>query len=251
MLVIINKYHVQGDLVAEGQTNYFKNKDDYVFLDDITEAVEFIDEQIADTKEVIIFAGFIYKDEEIPEWLKSRGNVYFVTDIGKLPVHLKMVSNEHRHYSLNHQLVEVLTREGYNIPETFEEKVYKETDYFNFIRDTGKKLVFVDKNILDNLKGKCYNKGIVYVVYENNPKYKIALAHHILDELDKGMVVIGSQTKTDNDILTFYCKGLNTSKIAKTFGVEHTSESNIFTTFIPSQISVLGNNILKFIQERK
>lgn len=249
MLVIINSFHTQVKIVEESLTKVSGSHIHIDIADNLETAIDKIDYMEESTDELVVLAGFIFNNREVNKWLLERGKVIFVSDIGALPVDLITVAEHEKHYSLMHQLLILLEgNEDYTIPHELYTEAQEATNWFN-LKPSNKEFLNKCVKKLDLLKEKCYNKGNIYLIYENDPSNKILLAHHILDSLNKGIVIVGSQTRSSNDIITFYCKGINVEKLAQLFGESYNPESNIFSTFIPSQVDILGNNILKFIQE--
>lgn len=249
MLVIINSLHTQVKIVEEALTKISGSHIHIDVADNLETAIDKLDYMEESTDELVVLAGFIFNPKEVNKWLLERGKVIFASDIGALPVDLITVAEHEKHYSLMHQLLILLEgNEDYTIPHELYTEAQEATNWFN-LKPSNKEFLNKCTIKLDLLKEKCYNKGNIYLIYENDPSTKILLAHHILDDLDKGIVMIGSQTRSSNDILTFYCKGINMENLTQLFGQPYNPESNIFSTFIPSQVDVLGNNILKFIKE--
>ncbi|XWX32635.1 hypothetical protein LCFBJUUZ_CDS0176 [Staphylococcus phage PG-2021_76] len=249
MLVIINSLHTQIKIVEGALTKISGSHIHIDIADNLETAIDKIDYMEESTDELVVLAGFIFNHREVNKWLIERGKVIFVSDIGTLPVDLITVEEHMKHYSLMHQLLILLEgNEDYSIPHELYIEAKEATNWFN-LKTSNKEFLNKCGIKLDLLKEKCYNKGNVYLIYENDPSTKILLAHHILDNLDKGIVIVGSQTRSSNDIMTFYCKGINMEKLTQMFGEPYNSETNIFSTFIPSQVDILGNNILKFIKE--
>ena len=249
MLVIINSFHTQVKLVEEALTKISGSTIHIDVADNLESAIDKIDYMEESTDELVVLAGFIFNPREANRWILERGKVMFVSDIGTLPADLITVEEYMKHYSLMHQLLTLLDgNEDYIVPLDVYKEAQEATNWFN-MKPSNKEFLNKCVKKLDLLKEKCYNKGNVYLIYENDPSNKILLAHHILDSLNKGIVIVGSQTRSSNDIITFYCKGINVEKLAQLFGESYNPESNIFSTFIPSQVDILGNNILKFIQE--
>lgn len=246
MIHIINEHHVQFYTISN-----IGHYDAEVYLaDSFEEAVT-----LANEGEDTLFSGFIY-DERVLNDVMNRHpsvkrtienyNVYYVSDIGVLPERFITLDKSKQHYSLYHQILE-LNIEGFDLWDMDEAKAH--TDYFNFksSRDVYRVSERYEKEV-DILKEKCYSEGNVYLLYEVLPQYKLPVAYKVLEKVDKGIVVIGSQTRSNNDILTFYVKGMNTAGVAEMFGVEHTIDSNVFHQFVNSHINILGRQITQFIK---
>ena len=245
MYVIVNSNHIQSGTL-----------DDYWSFDVIK--VDTFEQgllQIED--EPTILLGFIYDDKifkdvisshsDIDKYIKNN-DILYVSDVGVLPNQFVTVEEDKKYYSLLQQITE-LSKEPF--PKWVEDDAKGLTKYYNFqdfedVFDLNR----IYKNEVDTVKEKCYTNGNVYLLYEVLPDYKLPLAYRLLEDKEHGIVIIGSQTRSNNDILTFYVKGMDTKSIASMFGVEHYSNSNIFHTFINSHINILGNQITKFIKEK-
>lgn len=251
MYVVMNRLHAQvpgaidfiSDLVVEGEPTAIEFADS---LEDATTCVN----DYGYREGIVVLLGFIYK-EVVPE-VYNDYDVFYVSDIGVLPNYLK-VPMEGRHYSLIHQLIIALQQERKhikNLDTTLLEANQVTIELLNpgTSKSYKEHLDYNELILLDLLKDRCYNKGNVYMMYENNPMLKGALADSILWDLDKGIVIIGSQTRSNNDILTFYVKGYDTTKIAKAFDKQPPKGSNVFSVFVPSHINILGNQITKFME---
>ena len=245
MYVIVNSNHIQSGTL-----------DDYWSFDVIK--VDTFEQgllQIED--EPTILLGFIYDDKifkdvisshsDIDKYIKNN-DILYVSDVGVLPNQFVTVEEDKKYYSLLQQITE-LSKEPF--PKWVEDDAKGLTKYYNFqdfedVFDLNR----IYKKEVDTVKEKCYTNGNVYLLYEVLPDYKLPLAYRLLEDKEHGIVIIGSQTRSNNDILTFYVKGMDTKSIASMFGVEHYSNSNIFHTFINSHINILGNQITKFIKEK-
>lgn len=245
MQVIVNDNHIQS-----------RTLDDYWSFDVIK--VDTFEQgllQIED--EPTILLGFIYDDKifkdvisshsDIDKYIKNN-DIYYVSDVGLLPDTFITIDYSKKHYSLLQQIIEI-SKDPF--PEWVETDSKDLTKYYNFqdfedVFDLNR----IYKKEVDTVKEKCYNNGNVYLLYEVLPDYKLPLAYRLLEDKEHGIVIIGSQTRSNNDILTFYVKGMDTKSIASMFGVEHYSNSNIFHTFINSHINILGNQITNFIREK-
>lgn len=245
MYVIVNSNHIQSGTL-----------DDYWSFDVIK--VDTFEQgllQIED--EPTILLGFIYDDKifkdvisshsDIDKYIKNN-DILYVSDVGVLPNQFVTVEEDKKYYSLLQQITE-LSKEPF--PKWVEDDAKGLTKYYNFqdfedVFDLNR----IYKNEVDTVKEKCYTNGNVYLLYEVLPDYKLPLAYRLLEDKEHGIVIIGSQTRSNNDILTFYVKGMDTKSIASMFGVEHYSNSNIFHTFINSHINILGNQITNFIREK-
>ena len=245
MYVIVNSNHIQSGTL-----------DDYWSFDVIK--VDTFEQgllQIED--EPTILLGFIYDDKifkdvisshsDIDKYIKNN-DILYVSDVGVLPNQFVTVEEDKKYYSLLQQITE-LSKEPF--PKWVEDDAKGLTKYYNFqdfedVFDLNR----IYKKEVDTVKEKCYTNGNVYLLYEVLPDYKLPLAYRLLEDKEHGIVIIGSQTRSNNDILTFYVKGMDTKAIASMFGVEHYSNSNIFHTFINSHINILGNQITNFIREK-
>ena len=245
MYVIVNSNHIQSGTL-----------DDYWSFDVIK--VDTFEQgllQIED--EPTILLGFIYDDKifkdvisshsDIDKYIKNN-DILYVSDVGVLPNQFVTVEEDKKYYSLLQQITE-LSKEPF--PKWVEDDAKGLTKYYNFqdfedVFDLNR----IYKKEVDTVKEKCYTNGNVYLLYEVLPNYKLPLAYRLLEDKEHGIVIIGSQTRSNNDILTFYVKGMDTKSIASMFGVEHYSNSNIFHTFINSHINILGNQITNFIREK-
>ena len=245
MYVIVNSNHIQSGTL-----------DDYWSFDVIK--VDTFEQgllQIED--EPTILLGFIYDDKifkdvisshsDIDKYIKNN-DILYVSDVGVLPNQFVTVEEDKKYYSLLQQITE-LSKEPF--PKWVEDDAKGLTKYYNFqdfedVVDLNR----IYKKEVDTVKEKCYTNGNVYLLYEVLPDYKLPLAYRLLEDKEHGIVIIGSQTRSNNDILTFYVKGMDTKSIASMFGVEHYSNSNIFHTFINSHINILGNQITNFIREK-
>ena len=245
MYVIVNSNHIQSGTL-----------DDYWSFDVIK--VDTFEQgllQIED--EPTILLGFIYDDKifkdvisshsDIDKYIKNN-DILYVSDVGVLPNQFVTVEEDKKYYSLLQQITE-LSKEPF--PKWVEDDAKGLTKYYNFqdfedVFDLNR----IYKKEVDTVKEKCYTNGNVYLLYEVLPDYKLPLAYRLLEDKEHGIVIIGSQTRSNNDILTFYVKGMDTTAIASMFGVEHYSNSNIFHTFINSHINILGNQITNFIREK-
>ena len=245
MYVIVNSNHIQSGTL-----------DDYWSFDVIK--VDTFEQgllQIED--EPTILLGFIYDDKifkdvisshsDIDKYIKNN-DILYVSDVGVLPNQFVTVEEDKKHYSLLQQIVELSNED---IPESIVRDSKDLTKYYNFqdfedVFDLNR----IYKKEVDTVKEKCYNNGNVYLLYEVLPDYKLPLAYSLLSNKESGIVIIGSQTRSNNDILTFYVKGMDAKAIANMFNVEHDYDSNIFHTFVNSHINILGNQITKFIKEK-
>ena len=245
MYVIVNSNHIQSGTL-----------DDYWSFDVIK--VDTFEQgllQIED--EPTILLGFIYDDKifkdvisshsDIDKYIKNN-DILYVSDVGVLPNQFVTVEEDKKYYSLLQQITE-LSKEPF--PKWVEDDAKGLTKYYNFqdfedVFDLNR----IYKKEVDTVKEKCYTNGNVYLLYEVLPDYKLPLAYRLLEDKEHGIVIVGSQTRSNNDILTFYVKGMDTKSIASMFGVEHYSNSNIFHTFINSHINILGNQITNFIREK-
>ena len=245
MYVIVNSNHIQSGTL-----------DDYWSFDVIK--VDTFEQgllQIED--EPTILLGFIYDDKifkdvisshsDIDKYIKNN-DILYVSDVGVLPNQFVTVEEDKKYYSLLQQITE-LSKEPF--PKWVEDDAKGLTKYYNFqdfedVFDLNR----IYKKEVDTVKEKCYTNGNVYLLYEVLPDYKLPLAYRLLEDKEHGIVIIGSQARSNNDILTFYVKGMDTKSIASMFGVEHYSNSNIFHTFINSHINILGNQITNFIREK-
>ena len=246
MQVIVNVNHIQSNTIS-GTEEFFN----IIQVDTFKEGLL----QIED--EPTVLAGFIYDDKifkdavtQDPSILMNieDNDILYVSDVGVLPNQFVTVEEDKKYYSLLQQIVELSNED---IPESIVRDSKDLTKYYNFqdfedVFDLNR----IYKKEVDTVKEKCYTNGNVYLLYEVLPDYKLPLAYRLLEDKEHGIVIIGSQTRSNNDILTFYVKGMDTKAIASMFGVEHYSNSNIFHTFINSHINILGNQITNFIREK-
>lgn len=220
-------------------------------LDSLEEAFDTIN---VNSTEYICLVGFIYDHQLYREYEnKLRGKkIIFVSDVGKLPLQFLTVRDDQQHLSLLHQLVIIFEKLGKSMEPKVNKKAYELSDVYSFkcldYNVVEKYLDEYDELYLDILANKCYTNGDMYMLYELVPEYKLPLAYYLLKDKKKGIVIIGSQTRSNNDILTFYVKGYDTKEIANLFGVELKVDTNVFSTFISSHINILGNNISKFLE---
>lgn len=246
MQVIVNVNHVQSNTIR-GTEEFFN----IIQVDTFREGLL----QIED--EPTVLAGFIYDDKifkdavtQDPSILMNieDNDILYVSDVGVLPNQFVTVEEDKKYYSLLQQIVELSNED---IPESIVRDSKDLTRYYNFqdFEDVFDLNSFYKKEV-DTVKEKCYTNGNVYLLYEVLPDYKLPLAYRLLEDKEHGIVIIGSQTRSNNDILTFYVKGMDTKSIASMFGVEHDYDSNIFHTFVNSHINILGNQITKFIKEK-
>ncbi|ANH50455.1 hypothetical protein [Staphylococcus phage pSco-10] len=246
MQVIVNVNHVQSNTIR-GTEEFFN----IIQVDTFREGLL----QIED--EPTVLAGFIYDDKifkdavtQDPSILMNieDNDILYVSDVGVLPNQFVTVGEDKKYYSLLQQIVELSNED---IPESIVRDSKDLTKYYNFqdfedVFDLNR----IYKKEVDTVKEKCYNNGNVYLLYEVLPDYKLPLAYSLLSNKESGIVIIGSQTRSNNDILTFYVKGMDAKAIANMFNVEHDHDSNIFHTFVNSHINILGNQITKFIKEK-
>ena len=246
MQVIVNVNHIQANTIS-GTEEFFN----IIQVDTFREGLL----QIGDKPSVL--AGFIYDDKVFKDVVTQDpsilmniedNDILYVSDVGVLPNQFVTVEEDKKYYSLLQQIVELSNED---IPESIVRDAKDLTRYYNFqdFKDVFDLNRFYKKEV-DMVKEKCYTNGNVYLLYEVLPEYKLPLAYELLSDKDYGIVIIGSQTRSDNDILTFYVKGMDTKAVANMFGVEHLIDSNIFHTFINSHINILGNQITKFIKEK-
>lgn len=246
MQVIVNVNHVQSNTIS-GTEEFFN----IIQVDTFREGLL----QIED--EPTVLAGFIYDDKifkdavtQDPSILMNieDNDILYVSDVGVLPNQFVTVEEDKKYYSLLQQIVELSNED---IPESIVRDSKDLTKYYNFqdFEDVFDLNRIYEKEV-DMVKEKCYNNGNVYLLYEVLPDYKLPLAYSLLSNKESGIVIIGSQTRSNNDILTFYVKGMDAKAIANMFNVEHDYDSNIFHTFVNSHINILGNQITKFIKEK-
>lgn len=246
MQIIVNVNHVQSNTIS-GTEGFFN----IIQVDTFREGLL----QIED--EPTVLAGFIYDDRifkdvvtQDPSILMNieDNDIRYVSDVGILPNQFVTVEEDKKYYSLLQQIVELSNED---IPESIVRDSKDLTKYYNFqdFKDVFDLNSFYKKEV-DMVKEKCYNNGNVYLLYEVLPDYKLPLAYSLLSNKESGIVIIGSQTRSNNDILTFYVKGMDVKAVANMFNVEHDYDSNIFHTFVNSHINILGNQITKFIKEK-
>ncbi|WBF82042.1 hypothetical protein [Staphylococcus virus vB_SurM-PSU6] len=246
MQVIVNVNHVQANTI-DGMEDFFNT----IQVDTFREGLL----QIED--EPTVLAGFIYDDKifkdavtQDPSILMNieDNDILYVSDVGVLPNQFVTVEEDKKYYSLLQQIVELSNED---IPESIVRDSKDLTKYYNFqdFKDVFDLNSFYKKEV-DMVREKCYNNGNVYLLYEVLPDYKLPLAYSLLSNKEHGIVIIGSQTRSNNDILTFYVKGMDVKSVASMFNVEHDYDSNIFHTFVNSHINILGNQITKFIKEK-
>ncbi|WAX23354.1 hypothetical protein VL10_ORF163 [Staphylococcus phage vB_SauM_VL10] len=208
------------------------------------------------TYDSVIFLGFIYNNEDYLKYkeLLKGTKLYFVSNVN-LPDNKDFITvgDDLKYLSLLEQLV-VLEDKGLdiNFSQYTKDMASKYTELFNFksTYEDAKIMGLVDYPadiVLPIMVDKFYNVNNLYVLYEVAPEYKLPLAYECLKDKEKGIVVIGSQTRGTSDILTFYVKGYDVSSIANTFGASYNKNSNIFSIFIDSHISVLGENMNKYL----
>lgn len=222
--------------------------------DELDSLEETFDVASACLTDYVCLVGFIYDHQLYREYenkLKDK-KIIFVSDVGKLPTQFLTVRDDQQHLSLLHQLVIIFEKLGKSMEPKVKKKAYKLSDVYSFkclyYNVVEKYLDEYDELYLDILANKCYTNEDMYMLYELAPEYKLPLAYYLLKGKDKGIAIIGSQTRSNNDILTFYVKGYNTKEVAKVFGVELKVDTNVFSTFISSHINILGNNISKFLE---
>ncbi|UJQ43290.1 hypothetical protein [Staphylococcus phage vB_Sau_P68] len=246
MQVIVNVNHVQSNTIS-GTEEFFN----IIQVDTFREGLLHIED------EPTVLAGFIYDDKifkdavtQDPSILMNieDNDILYVSDVGVLPNQFITVEEDKKYYSLLQQIVELSNED---IPESIVRDSKDLTKYYNFqdfedVLDLNR----IYKKEVDIVREKCYNNGNVYLLYEVLPDYKLPLAYSLLSNKESGIVIIGSQTRSNNDILTFYVKGMDAKAIANMFNVEHDCDSNIFHTFVNSHINILGNQITKFIKEK-
>lgn len=238
-MIIYNKHSIQTKFIPE----WFN---DTIGVDDIKEAMSYV----KDSEQTYVLIGFIYKEGQY-DYFKGK-NTYFITNVGSLPTVFKTVKEEERGLSYIHQLVALsLLPSDDNVMSLCTEH----DNYFNFLTSNKQIQDFIlnfDYTKVDELIEKCYYSNIgnkhVYLMYENNPKLKLPMAHRALEDKE-GLFIVVSQTRSDNDILTIFSKGNDLVKLSKAFEVEKPINSNILTMFIPSHINVLGKQITKFMEE--
>ncbi|AAX92342.1 hypothetical protein TwortDSMZ_160 [Staphylococcus phage Twort] len=241
MLIIYNKNHIQSKEVHK-HLGYSVNENVCAVVNN-QDAIKVVKES-QDTD--IMLVGFIYTKDL--ECLVELGKtIYWVSNIGTIPSLFKHVDNS-KIKSLLEQAVELLPEE-YGVFEYTKESMKKATDYYNFKNDDYLEEVDIDKDLIDMLAKKCYTNGDLHFLYELDPKLRLPIAYSITRGKDKAIVVIGSQTASDNDMLSFYVKGYDVSKLANTFNAEYEVGNNTFTTFIPSHINVVGKSIKKYMED--
>ncbi len=241
MLIIYNKNHIQSPEVYK-HLGYVVDGDECTVKDN-QDAIKVI-KQAQDRD--IMLVGFIYtKDLECLTELDK--NIYWVSNVGTVPTLFKHVNNS-KTKSLLEQTVELLPEE-YNVFDYTKEYMKKATDYYNFKSDEYLEELDIDKDLIDMLAKKCYTNGDLYFIYELDPKLKLPIAYNIARGKDKAIVVIGSQTASDNDMLSFYVKGYCVGAVASMFNAEYEIGSNTFTAFIPSHINVVGKSLKKYMEE--
>lgn len=238
MQVIYNTHSLQSKFIPEWVDNPIGVKD-------IEQAMPYV----KDYKHYILI-GFIYKEGKF-DYFKYR-NTYFITNVGVLPDNFNTVGEDKKHYSFLHQLLLLKLVEG---TKELKRVAQQHDNYFNFLSsDTNIQNFLLDfsYNEVDELIEKCYYSNIgnkhVYLMYENNPKLKLPMAHRALEDKE-GLFIVISQTRSDNDILTIFSKGNDLVKLSEAFEVENPINSNILTMFIPSHINVLGKQITRFLEE--
>lgn len=236
-MIIYNKHSIQTKFIPE----WFN---DTIGVDDIKEAMSYV----KDSEQTYVLIGFIYKEGQY-DYFKGK-NTYFITNVGNLPPVFKTVKEEERGLSYIHQLVALsLLPSDDNVMSLCTEH----DNYFNFLSSNKQIQDFIlnfDYTKLDELIEKCYYTNIgdlsIYLIYENDAKLKLPMAHRALENKE-GLFIVISQTRSDNDILTIFAKSVNMVKLANKFEVDNPENSNILTMFIPSHINVLGNQLSKFI----
>ena len=260
MLYVANALHVEYQTVIKALKRSQKPYDSATTL---KEACKIIDNEDIVTTNKIIFVGFIYKDEEVSDYVKNVEEKYFISNIGYMPEDFITSDRE----DFNTSLLEQLTKLNLLEKQTCEVKdgsgmiqYYEDEELTKFIKFKPYNPLFqpykifnisyVDYHMLEVFTERAYVKGNTFLIYENNPINKLFLAHKLLDTVDKGLVVIGSQTRSTNDMLSFYGKNIDMQVLADKFELDIELEGdNTFNVFIPSHMHVLGNNIIKFISE--
>lgn len=222
--------------------------------DELDNLEEVFDVTSACLTDYVCVVGFIYDHQVYKKYedkLKDK-KIIFISDVGMLPKQFITVRDDQQHLSLLHQLTIVFENLSGETSSSIKREVTELSDVYNFratdYSDINYHLDEYDEIYLDILANKCYTNGDMYMLYELVPEYKLPLAYYLLKDKEKGIVIIGSQTRSNNDILTFYVKGYDTKEIANLFGVELKVDTNVFSTFISSHINILGNNISKFLE---
>lgn len=238
MIVVYNENSTQSKYVPK------LFKESHGISDIEKEPIRYVD------NEQYILIGFIYKEGKF-DYFKNK-NTYFITNIGTLPQGFNTVGEDKKHYSIIHQLLYLGLLEG---SKELKRVALDHDNYFNFLEYNQSIQSFIsDYNPikLDELIEKCYYSNIgdkhIYLLYENDPKLKLLLAHEVLKNTS-GLFITVSQTRSNNDILTIYMKDVDKAKLCKIFNLDYTPHSNIISMFIPSHINVLGNQLKKFLEE--
>ena len=252
--IVINKHHIEKDYLKIMIKN---NKDIFdryqiVELSNLKEVFKVVP---MNEDNYVTLLGFLYSYYDIPENYREGlfGNINYISNIGSIPKQFNSIRDDYKDKSLAQQLMLLL---NINNDAMYKDACYL-SNYLNFIGDDYKTvknneawLMPPDMNYIKLTSERAFEYDGLFVLYENNPKNKVVLAHEILDNREEGIVIIGAQTKSDNDILTVYCKGLNTTLIANKFGVVASDNSNVFNVFVPSIIDNFGKQTVEFLSER-
>lgn len=235
MLIYCNNHSLQGIKVAK---EYFSNT---VFCDSI------VDVPKNDSESTYLFIGFIYKEQDFSYF--NNKQVYWVSNFYAPPKFKQSDITKDYLYQLIELGLVKNTLENKTLSTRYE-------NYFNFLgydNEFHNEMVKGNTTIsyLDELKDKCYNfsvKGInTYLIYENNSILKPLIAHHFLKDT-KGIVVISSQTKGKNDLITFYCSKDYKDLLQQTFKEDFLPNTNVMSIFIISYINILGNKLKEFME---
>lgn len=199
--------------------------------------------------EDVFFVGYIFKSLNT-KYLE--GNIYYISNIGMLPDSFITISNEEQHLSLLEQLMillDVKDEKWLSMAKGF-------TNYFNFTNIESinnselETLLNVDEAYISMMLDRVVDGGNnFFFLNENDVIYKYVLAHRILRKRNTGVVVITSQTRSTNDLITFHCKNVDKNYLTEVFDIRYNDKTNVFSTFIPSLVNQLAKNTINFIRE--
>lgn len=242
MLIIGNKNHIQAPEVDE-HLAYSVNEESYL-VDSIDDVIVLVnDNRNKDT----MLVGFFY-NKDLDVLLELCKKVYWVSEFSDVPEYF-ITTQERKTKSLLEQAVELLPEDIGVLPHV--KQVMKDaTNYYNFKDSFHMNYLDFDKNFIDMLASKCYTKGDIHLLYELDPKLKLPIAYSIVEDKEKAIVAIGSQTRSDNDMISFYIKGYDVEELANKFGAKYVEGVNTFSIFIPSFIASVGDSLSKYLGEQ-